>query len=345
MNSESFKWSVLLQNIDNMSIKTLQYTPMGYGSIPENRKIQEYIKNGAINLDKPCNPSSHEVVTWIKNILNVEKTGHSGTLDPSVSGCLIVCIDKATRLVKSQQSDGKEYVCVIQFHTETTEKEFKKVLKKLTGNLFQRPPLMCAVKRNLRLRNIYKTEFIEFDKENKKGLFKVSCEAGTYIRTFCVHVGLLLGCGAHMLELRRTKSGLLNESTCVTLHDLKDAMHVFKKTGEEKYIRKVIFPLENLLIKYPRIMVKDSCVGSICHGAQLTLPGVLRFDNNIEIGTDVVIITTKGEAVALAISTMSSPEIHIANHGVVCKTKRVIMDKSTYPSLWGNKDDVFMLFN
>ena len=64
-------------------------------------------RSGFINLDKPANPSSHEVVAWIKRILRVEKTGHSGTLDPKVTGCLIVCIDRATRLVKSQQGAGK----------------------------------------------------------------------------------------------------------------------------------------------------------------------------------------------------------------------------------------------
>jgi TruB family pseudouridylate synthase (N terminal domain)/DKCLD (NUC011) domain len=63
-------------------------------------------RSGVINLDKPSNPSSHEVVAWLRRILRVEKTGHSGTLDPKVTGCLIVCIDRATRLVKSQQGAG-----------------------------------------------------------------------------------------------------------------------------------------------------------------------------------------------------------------------------------------------
>ena len=71
---------------------------------------------GCINLDKPANPSSHEVVAWIRRILRVEKTGHSGTLDPKVTGCLIVCVDRATRLVKSQQSAGKEYVAIARLH-------------------------------------------------------------------------------------------------------------------------------------------------------------------------------------------------------------------------------------
>ena len=80
------------------------------------RDIQDYVKSGVINLDKPANPSSHEVVAWIRRILKVEKTGHSGTLDPKVTGCLIVCVERATRLVKSQQGAGKEYVCIVKLH-------------------------------------------------------------------------------------------------------------------------------------------------------------------------------------------------------------------------------------
>lgn len=87
---------------------------------------------GVINLDKPANPSSHEVVAWIKRILKVEKTGHSGTLDPKVTGCLIVCIERATRLVKSQQGAGKEYVAVLRLNQSLDdEKKVAQVCKKI----------------------------------------------------------------------------------------------------------------------------------------------------------------------------------------------------------------------
>lgn len=89
-----------------MNVRTNHYTPIPCGSSPLKRELSEYIKSGYINLDKPSNPSSHEVVAWIKRILRVEKTGHSGTLDPKTTGCLIVCIERATRLVKSQQAAG-----------------------------------------------------------------------------------------------------------------------------------------------------------------------------------------------------------------------------------------------
>jgi H/ACA ribonucleoprotein complex subunit 4 len=288
-------------------------------------------------LDKPANPSSHEIVAWIKKILKVEKTGHSGTLDPKVTGCLIVCVNRATRLVKAQQSAGKEYVGVVRFHNPVEDvNEIELCIKKLTGTLFQRPPLIASVKRELRIRTIYDSKMFEFDKEKNMALFWISCEAGTYVRTLCVHLGLLMKVGGHMQELRRVRSGILKEDpTMVTMHDVLDAQWTFEQTKDEKYLRRVIMPLEVLLVSYPRIMIKDSAVNAICYGAKLTLPGVLRFENGIDAGTEVVLITTKGEAVAIAVAEMSTSVMASCDHGIVCKTKRVIMDRETYPKKWG----------
>ena len=109
-------------------------------------------------MDKPANPSSHEVVAWLKRILRVEKTGHSGTLDPKVTGSLIVCIDRSTaRLVKAQQGAGKEYVCVCRLHNPPKDGKtsVERAIETLTGALFQRPPLISAVKRQLRELELY----------------------------------------------------------------------------------------------------------------------------------------------------------------------------------------------
>ena len=95
-------WPLLLKNYDQLNVRTSHFTPLPNGWSPMARPIKKLKKYGIINLDKPSNPSSHEVVAWIKNILQVKKTGHSGTLDPKVTGCLIVCINNATRLVKAQ---------------------------------------------------------------------------------------------------------------------------------------------------------------------------------------------------------------------------------------------------
>ena len=191
-------------------------------------------RSGVINLDKPSNPSSHEVVAWLRRILRVDKTGHSGTLDPKVTGCLIVCIDRATRLVKSQQGAGKEYVAVLRLHDKLKDPSaLPRALQTLTGALFQRPPLISAVKRQLRVRTIYDSKLLEYDENRNLAVFWVSCEAGTYIRTLCVHLGLILGVGGHMQELRRVRSGALSENDdIVTMHDVMDAQWLYDNTRD-----------------------------------------------------------------------------------------------------------------
>jgi H/ACA ribonucleoprotein complex subunit 4 len=157
-------------------VKTTHFTPLPCGYSPTNRPIDVLKNYGCINLDKPSNPSSHEVVAWVKKMLNVNKTGHSGTLDPKVTGCLIVCINNATRLVKAQQSAGKEYVAVVKLHQKLDNvKKLEKALDTLTGPCFQRPPLISAVKKELRVRTIYETKLIEYDDKRDLGIFWISC--------------------------------------------------------------------------------------------------------------------------------------------------------------------------
>jgi len=318
-------------------VRTGHYTPIPTGFSPLKRPFQEYIRYGVINLDKPANPSSHEVVAWIKRILRVEKTGHSGTLDPKVTGCLIVCIDRATRLVKSQQSAGKEYVGIVRLHGAIeSEAKLARAVETLTGALFQRPPLIAAVKRQLRIRTIYESRLIEYDQDRHLGVFWVSCEAGTYIRTMCVHLGLLTGVGGHMQELRRVRSGALGEATCLmTMHDVLDAQYVYDQSKDEGYMRRVVRPLELLLKGHKRVVVKDSAVNAICYGAKLMIPGLLRFADDVNVGDEIVLMTTKGEAVATAIAQMTTSVMATVDHGVVAKIKRVIMERDTYPRRWG----------
>ena len=337
---DTSKWPLLLKNYDKLLVRTGHYTPIPVGHSPLKRPLKEYLRYGVINLDKPSNPSSHEVVAWMKRILRVEKTGHSGTLDPKVTGCLIVCIDRATRLVKAQQGAGKEYVCVMKLHGEgasaVTKKQVEEALGTLTGALFQRPPLIAAVKRQLRVRTIYDSKLFEYDAERGLVSFWVSCEAGTYIRTLCVHLGYLLGCGAHMQELRRVRSGALSENDdIVTLHDVLDAQWLFDSTRDETYLRRVVRPLEYLLTGYKRLVLKDSAVNAVCYGAKLMLPGLLRFESGIEVGEEVVLMTTKGEAVAVGIAGMSTADLAACDHGVAATIKRVIMERDTYPRQWG----------
>lgn len=334
---DTSKWPLLLKNFDTLNVRTYTYTPLPFGSSPLKRSIKEYIEAGYINLDKPSNPSSHEVVSWIKKILKVEKTGHSGTLDPKVSGVLLVCINRTTRLAKSQQSAGKEYVAIFKLHSpvDSLEKLYQGV-EKLRGALFQRPPLISAVKRQLRVRTVYDNKLIQYDPEGTMGILWLKCEAGSYVRTICVHLGLFLGVGGQMLELRRTKSGIISEEDgLATMHDIIDAQWLYENHKDESYLRRVIHPLEGLLVNYKRIIMKDSAVNAICYGAKIMLPGVLRYEDGIELNEIVVIVTTKGEAVALGVALMTTAVISSCDHGIVAKIKRVIMERDTYPRKWG----------
>ncbi|KAK4481712.1 hypothetical protein RD792_012621, partial [Penstemon davidsonii] len=334
---DTSNWPILLKNYDKLNVRTGHYTPLPSGYSPLKRPLAEYIKYGILNLDKPANPSSHEVVAWIKRILRVEKTGHSGTLDPKVTGNLIVCIDRATRLVKSQQGAGKEYVCIARLHSKVPEvSKVARALETLTGAVFQRPPLISAVKRQLRIRTIYESKLLEYDVDKHLAVFWISCEAGTYVRTMCVHLGLLLGVGAHMQELRRVRSGIMGEKdNMVTMHDVMDGQWVYDNYRDESYLRRVIMPLEVLLTSYKRLVVKDSAVNAICYGAKLMIPGLLRFENDIEVGEEIVLMTTKGEAIALGIAEMTTAVMATCDHGTVAKIKRVVMDRDTYPRKWG----------
>jgi H/ACA ribonucleoprotein complex subunit 4 len=216
------------------------------------------------------------------------------------------------------------------------EKQLLRALEQLTGVIFQKPPVIAAVKKELRVRTIHKVKLFEFDQERNMAVYWLSCEAGTYVRTMCIHLGLMLGVGGHMEELRRVRSGILDENKfLVSMHDVLDAEFIYRTKKDETALRKVVMPMEVLLTSYPRVVVKDSCVDAVCYGAKLMIPGVLKFESDIEIGQEIVLITTKGEAIALAIAQMATSDIAGCDHGVVAKTKRVIMDRGTYPRKWG----------
>merc|ERR1712106_368404 len=254
-----------------------------------------------------------------------------------MGGCLIVCVERATRLVKSQQSAGKEYVCIFRLHeNEPNVLRIKQTLDKLKGAQFQCPPLISAVKRQLRVRTVYENKLIEYDQERNMGIFWVSCEAGTYVRTICVHLGLFLGTGGQMQELRRVRSGITGEKDgLVTMHDIIDAQWTYENHKDETYLRRCIKPLEAMLIGHKRIIMKDSAVNAVCYGAKIMLPGVLRYENGIEMNQQIVICTTKGEAICIAIALMTTSTMSSCDHGVVAKIKRVIMERDTYPKKWG----------
>jgi len=312
--------------------KIIAKTNPHYGKSPDERTITEILGNGFINLDKPSGPTSHQVVSWVKEILEIDKAGHGGTLDPSVTGVLPTAIGDATRALQVLLLSGKEYVGIMKLHKNIEKKKIKDTCKEFTGEIYQIPPLRSAVKRVKRKRTIYYFEILQIT--GSEVLFRVGCEAGTYIRTLCVDIGKKLKCGAHLSELRRTRVGSIYEENCVTLQDLKDAYIFWKKDKDEKEIRSKILSMEKLLDHVPKIVIRDSAVDALCHGANLAIPGIVELDTDIKKGDTAAVLTLKGEGVAIVHSLLSSEEIFQKDAGLAATLERVLMNKGTYPSVW-----------
>ena len=219
-------------------------------------------------------------------------------------------------------------------HREIPEDEIKEIFDEFTGKIYQTPPVKSAVKRELRVRNIYYSTIYEI--EGKDVLFRIGCEAGTYVRTYCHDIGEALGCGAHMAELRRTKVGPFDErkDNLVNLHDLTDAYHFYIEDGDESFIRQAIQPMEIASSHLPQIFIKDSAVEAICHGAKLGAGGISKLSPDIKKGDLVAIKSLKGELVAAGMSMCSSQEIMNADSGLVVDTNKVFMDTGIYPKGW-----------
>jgi len=319
-------------------VKAEALTNPKYGHKPTERPAEEYIRYGVINLDKTAGPTSHEVAAWIKKIMHLTRIGHGGTLDPKVTGVLPITLEDSTKIVQALLCSGKEYVCVMKLHGNVNEEPVRKVLEEFEDVIYQRPPLRSSVKRQLRTRRIYYADFMELDGRNV--LFKVGCEGGTYIRKLCYDIGEILGTGAHMQELRRTRAGPYMEDNKVTLHEVAYWFAEWEEKKEEKIIRKFIQPMETALALLPKIVVRDSAVDALCHGANLTAPGVLSVESGMVKGSIAAVFTLKGEAVALAEALISAEETLDLKHGTVAALQRVLMPRGTYPKVWksGSKE-------
>ncbi len=221
----------------------------------------------------------------------------------------------------------------MKLHSQVSEDRVKEVLDEFQGPLYQRPPVRSSVKRRLRTRTIYYNDYYEMDGKNV--LFKVGCEAGTYIRKLCYDIGEALGCGAHMQELRRTRVGpFIEDESLVTLHDITYLYSQWQETKDENLLRKFIYPMEKALELMPKIHIRDSAVDALCHGAHLTAPGVVSLDSGIKIGDQVAVLTQKGEAITLSKAFVSSEKILNMDHGFVARTERVMMPRGIYPKMW-----------
>jgi len=325
-----------LKQLENLIEIDQDITDDAYGTYYDKRTIEQLLNYGIILLDKPPGPTSHETVAWTKRILKLPKIGHSGTLDPQVSGVLPLGLGEATKALGVLLYGPKEYHALGRIHSLPSKEKLDETIDLFRGEIFQKPPQRSAVVRQTRTRTIYEFEVLE--QKERLLLTRILCESGTYIRKLYYDLGEILGSGATMIELRRTRVDQFYETDgLVTLHQLADAFAVWEEKKDDSKLMKMIKPVECALSELKSVVIRDSAVDAMCHGAQLAIPGILKISPNLKKGDIVGIYTQKGEAVALAESTMSEEEIRDATKGYAFETRRIIMAPNTYPRKWRTK--------
>ena len=325
-----------LKQLENLIEIDQDITDNKYGTFYDKRSIEQLLEYGLIILDKPPGPTSHETVAWTKRLLKIPKIGHSGTLDPQVSGVLPLGLGEATKALGVLLYGPKEYHALGRIHSLPSKEKLDEIIQLFTGEIFQKPPQRSAVVRQTRTRTIYEWEILE--QKERLLLTRILCESGTYIRKLYYDIGEILGPGATMIELRRTRVDQFHESDgLITLHELANAFSVWEEKKDESKLKKIIKPIEYAFSEIKSVIVRDSAVDAMCHGAQLAIPGILKISPNLKKGDIVGIYTQKGEIVALAESTMSEEEIRDATKGYAFETKRIIMAINTYPRKWRTK--------
>jgi H/ACA ribonucleoprotein complex subunit 4 len=314
-------------------------TSESFGHIPDERPLSTLFEYGLILLDKPPGPTSHEVVSWVKKTLGLAKVGHSGTLDPGTTGLLPLGLGEATKALSVLTLGPKEYYALARVHSYISAKRIEPVMKEFTGDIYQRPPQRSAVRRATRIRTVYSFELLE--QHERLLLMRIVCQAGTYVRKIIYDLGEVLSSGATMIELRRTMVSGFSEGTerFARLHDILDAFESYKENKDETKLRELIKPIEHSLQSLRGVIVRDTAVDALCHGAQLAIPGIIAIPRDLRLGELVGIYTLKGEIVGLSEAVMMSKEIETKTNGFAFVMKRIIMKPNTYPKVWRSSVD------
>jgi H/ACA ribonucleoprotein complex subunit 4 len=241
------------------------------------------IRKGVVLVDKPKGMTSFDVVERVGQKLGIDKAGHTGTLDPNVTGLMLIALEESRKAMPVLMGMEKEYEGKMWLHGDIEREKIEKTFRKFVGEIAQKPPVRSRVARVERKRMIYSLKIVKI--EGREIAFEVRCEAGTYIRKLVHDIGQSLGCGAHMTELRRTKIGpfLLKESVPLSEVSEKSAISLEKI-------------LERIGLK--KIVVRDEVIPKIRNGSPVFPEWVIRKGRTKESET-VGIFDRDGEIIAL----------------------------------------------
>ncbi|MBP3038365.1 tRNA pseudouridine(55) synthase TruB [Bacillaceae bacterium Marseille-Q3522] len=304
---------------------------------------------GILPLYKPKGVTSHDCVLKLRKIVKMKKIGHTGTLDPDVTGVLPICIGKATKVAEYITNAGKVYegevtigiatatedasgevISQIPIKEQITREKILNVFAHLSGEIVQTPPMYSAVKVNgkrlyeyarlgieverpSRTVSIYQLDLLDnreiFSGEKIGFRFRAACSKGTYIRTLAVMIGEKLGYPAHMSDLIRVQSADFTISDCLTFADIEKEM-------ENGTLQQQLFPLEQALSHLPKYQINDTLAKKVKNGAILVCPNEL-----IHTQDPIIVITENNKALAIY-------QQHPAKHGLL-KPEKVLRTDST----------------
>jgi tRNA pseudouridine55 synthase len=307
--------------------------------------------NSVVNLFKPIGPTSFDMVWSVRKALGVKKAGHIGTLDPMAEGVLPICLNRSTRIIQFLSPLQKTYRATLELGSSTdtqdatgqkisfgdsslvTDSKVKQALQAFVGQQDQIPPMYSAKKKNgiplyKLARNgitiprepvkitVYSIDFIK--KEGAQVFFKVSCSAGTYIRTLSHDIGEKLGCCAHMVSLTRTQVGLFDLERTLTLEELKAA-------NEDGSLYEKLFPLEEALNFLPAIRVKEEYSESISHGVALSKCSLDDLPDQLKMGHYFRVLGNNDKILAVVEAVVNQDSYtSLAPEDIVFKAKRVL---------------------
>ena len=319
---------------ETWSIDPSAKTNNSFGCNPEERPLEELLECGIILVDKPPGPSSHQLAAWARSMLGINRIGHGGTLDPFATGLLTLLCGRSTKITAELLRKPKSYSAVIRFKTPVPEDQLRSLVNVMRGEIFNVPPKESAVKVQVRTREVSESLLVQTEEGGRVHLLSISCEAGTYIRTMVKDLGLLSGNKCELLELHRSKSGPLGDQMACSMHQLADAVFLWKEHDDPRGLERLVCPVETVLNDIPRIVIKDGAVSALSHGAPLARPGVVSVPKGLPLGATVLISSLKGEAVAISELSVHSDSIPEMRSGQIAAPKTVIMPPGTYPQTW-----------
>jgi len=272
--------------------------------------------------------TSHAAAAQVKTYFSgtsVNKVGHGGTLDPAVTGILPLTLNEANLVQEIILSATKEYHAKMHLHGDISATRIHEVMMLFKGKIYQRPPDRSAVERKLRIREIFEIEITNIAERDV--FFRVICDAGTYIRKLCVDIGEVLGCGAHMTGLRRTRSGQFTENDHpVTLAQIENAIQEWKINHNPLPLTNMIHPIERIFTSFPKVVVLDKSVEYICRGQPVRAQDLVYIGKNVKKGMEVGIYTLKGEIIALGYTYADASDMLEARSGHMIETQKIYMN-------------------